>query len=155
MGLAWGMKSVTFRKLLHMCTVALFALACAMAFAQGQGHGHGRGHDKHGDQDEDRDSHYYSDRDRDEIRGWYHEHRDHLPPGLAKRDQLPPGLERQLVARGTLPPGLRKKMIPCPEELEQRLPPPPVGYAHFVVGGNVVLLNRRTYMVLDVFHFEP
>ena len=134
-----------FRILLHVCAAALFAfactVACTVAFAQGEGqghgHGHGRGHDKHGD--------------RDEMRGWYAEHRDHLPPGLAKRDQLPPGLERQLVVRGTLPPGLRKKMVACPQELEQRLPPPPIGYAHFVVGGNIVLLNRRTYMVLDIF----
>src|SRR5260370_41966808 len=103
MGLAWGMKSVTFRKLLHMCTAASFALACSMAFAQGQGHGHGRGHDKHGDQDEDRDRHYYSDRDRDEIRGWYAGHGGPLPPGLAKTDPLPPRLEIPRVARGTLP----------------------------------------------------
>ena len=79
---------------------------------------------------------------------------DHLPPGLAKRDQLPPGLEKQLRLRGTLPPGLRKKMEPCPEELEHRLPPPPTGCAHVVIGGHVVLVNRSTYVVLDIFHFE-
>jgi hypothetical protein len=57
------------------------------------------------------------------------------PRGFAKRDQLPPGLERQLRVRGTLPPGLRKKLSPCPEELEGRLPPPPRGCAHVVIGG--------------------
>ncbi|MGA9790389.1 MAG: hypothetical protein WBQ43_06825 [Terriglobales bacterium] len=140
-----------FRKLLYLWTAALFALACAGAFAQGQGHGHG--HDKHGDHD-DSDRRYYSSHDRDEMRGWYHDQAEHLPPGLAKRDQLPPGLEKQLRVRGTLPPGLRKKMMPCPQELERRLPPPPAGYAHFVIGGHVALVNRSTYMVLDIFHFE-
>ena len=76
-----------------------------------------------------------------------------LPPGLAKRAELPPGLERQLVVRGTLPPGLRSRMHPCPVEVEQFLPPPPVGYVHTVIGGNIVLVNTRTFFVMDVFRF--
>lgn len=88
------------------------------------------------------------------MRGWYHDHQDHLPPGLAKKDRLPPGLEKQLVQRGTLPPGLQKRIQPCPEELEGRLPPPPPDCAHVVIGGHIVLLNRRTNIVVDIFHFE-
>lgn len=126
--------------------VAMFALS-GMAMA-GDEHGHGKHHGRHDDR------HYYSEHDRDEMRGWYRDHDDHLPPGFTKRDRLPPGLERQLRVRGTLPPGLRRKMAPCPDELERRLPPPPPGCAHVVVGGHVVLMNRRTYMVLDIFHFE-
>ena len=117
------------------------------------GHGHGRGHAKghdRDDRDDDRGRHY-SDHDRDEMRGWYRDQGDRLPPGLAKRDRLPPGLERQLRVRGTLPPGLRKKMMPCPVALEQRLPPPPPGYGHFALGGHIVLVNRSTYMVMDIF----
>jgi Ni/Co efflux regulator RcnB len=116
--------------------------------------------DKHGkhdrDDDDDQGRHYYSDHDRDYMRDWYHDHDhgDHMPPGLAKRDQLPPGLERQLRVRGTLPPGLRKKMMPCPEEIERRLPPPPVNCEHVVIGGHVVLVNRSSYVVLDIVHFE-
>jgi len=74
---------------------------------------------------------------------------------LAKRDELPPGLERQLVVRGTLPPGLRKQMRSCPRDLVRLLPPPPPDCRHVVIGGHIVLLNRRTFMVLDIFHFEP
>jgi Ni/Co efflux regulator RcnB len=116
--------------------------------------------DKHGkhdrDDDDDRGRRYYSDRDRDYLRGWYHEHDhdDHLPPGLAKRDQLPPGLERRLRVRGTVPPDLREHMAPCPEEMERHLPPPPLGCAHVLIGGHVVLVNRSSYVVLDIFHFE-
>jgi Ni/Co efflux regulator RcnB len=120
--------------------------------ADEHGHGHKKHHDR--DDDDDRGDHYYREHERGEMRGWYHDRRDNLPPGFAKRDQLPPGLERQLRVRGTLPPGLRKKMLPCPEELEGRLPPPPRGCAHVVIGGHVVLVNRSSYMVLDIFHFE-
>ena len=131
--------------------------AAALTFtvqARADEHGHGKGHDKHHDRDDDRGRRYYSDHDRDEMRRWYHDEGDRLPPGLAKRDRLPPGLERQLRVRGTLPPGLRKKMMPCPIELERRLPPPPPGCGHFAIGGHIVLVNRSTYMVLDIFHFE-
>ena len=45
-------------------------------------------------------------------------------------------------------------MMPVPVELERRLPPPPLGCAHFAVGRHIVLVNRSTYMVLDSFHPE-
>jgi hypothetical protein len=126
-----------------------FALATGMAFAQGHGHGH----NKH-DDDDDRGKHIYSDHDREVMRGWYDDRHGDLLPGLAKRDRLPPGLEKQLRVRGTLPPGLRKKIHPCPVELVQRLPPPPPDYEHAIIGGHIVLMNRKTYLVLDIFHFE-
>jgi hypothetical protein len=129
-----------------LCVVMAFA---SLAFAQGHGNGNGNGHGhgKHGDE------HYrsaYSDHDRQIIHVWYHEHEGGLPPGLAKKDRLPPGLEKQLMERGTLPPGLQKKIRPCPVELERRLPPPPPGYEHTIISGHIVLMNRRTYAVLDV-----
>lgn len=137
----------------------LFSLTPGSAFAdhdhdgdRDHGHGHAYGHEKHdGDRDEGRG--YYRDHDR-ELHEWYHANYNHLPPGLAKRDRLSPGLERQLVVRGTLPPGLRRQMHPCPVEVERNLPPPPPGYMHTVIGGHIVLVNRRTFFVLDVFHFE-
>ena len=108
---------------------------------RGHGHGHGRGHDR------------YADRDRD-IRDWYRAHHDHLPPGLAKRDHLPPGLERQLVVNGSLPPGLQKKIQPCPRSLEAMLPLPPPNYVHVVIGGNLVMYNRATLQIGDVFRLD-
>jgi hypothetical protein len=126
----------------------------AMAQGNSQGHGHGKGHDKHGDDDDRDDDHgYYSERDHD-IREWYSAHREGLPPGLAKKDRLPPGLEKQLVRRGTLPPGLQKRLQPCPPDLERYLPPPPPDCAHVLVGGHIVLLNRRTNVVMDFVHVE-
>ena len=134
------------------CALGAFLLTSSFALAQGHGNGHGKGHGKHGDDDDQGE--YYKDRDREAIRGWYDEHRSDLPPGLAKKDQLPPGLEKQLVRRGTLPPGLQKRLQPCPEDLERRLPPPPPDCAHVLIGGHIVILNRRTNLVVDIFHFE-
>src|ERR1700758_4218027 len=146
------------------CALLTLALSSTIAAAQGNGHGHSkhdrddddRAYDDHGHghghgygHDHDR----YADHDRD-IRDWYRGHYDRLPPGLAKRDHLPPGLERQLVVSGTLPPGLQKKMQPCPRELEVMLPPPPPNYVHVVIGGNLVMYNRATLQIADVFHFE-
>lgn len=149
------------KKWLRAAVTAVLSLALSMPIAVAEGRGHG--HDKHDRDDDDNRGHghghghdhdRYSDHDRDQIRGWYRTHYSSLPPGLAKRDRLPPGLERQLVVRGTLPPGLQKKMYSCPPDLERMLPPPPPNYAHVVIGGNLVLLNRATLQIADVVHVE-
>ena len=122
-----------------------------------EGHDHGRGHeaDRRSDEGHGHGHAYghYRDHDRD-IHDWYRAHYSSLPRGLAKRDRLPPGLERQLVVNGTLPPGLRGRMQPCPREFETMLPPPPPGYRHVFIGGNLVLVNRVSFQVADVFHFD-
>jgi len=143
-------------------TIAKWATGVALALvfaayglaAPGQGNGKAKGHDKHDKKDKKNEDRFYRDHEQQEIRGWYDTRRNDLPPGLAKRDRLPPGLEKQLVRRGTLPPGLQKKIQPCPEELRRRLPPPPPDCDNVLIGGHVVLLNRRTQLVVDIFHFE-
>ncbi len=155
---------MSMKRLYLICAALILSVGLTPAFADrdhdrgdddhghGHGNGHAYGHEKH-DRDDDDDRAYYRDHDRD-LHDWYREHYNNLPPGLAKRDRLPPGLERQLVVRGTLPPGLRREMHPCPPEVVQYLPPPPVGYMHTIIGGHIVLVNRKTFFVLDVFHFE-
>jgi hypothetical protein len=132
----------------------LLALTFATSSGFAQGHGKGRGHDKNKHGDDDARSYEFSDRDGDAMRDWYRGHRNSLPPGLAKKDRLPPGLERQLEVRGTLPPGLQKRIQPVPVELEREMPPAPAECSHVVIGGHIVLLNRRTNVVMAVFHFE-
>jgi len=152
---------MSFKLWLRAGAIAILSLALSTTIAVAQGHGHGHDKDKE-DRDEEEDHGHgrghehkgYSDHDRDEMRGWYREHSDNLPPGLAKRDRLPPGLERQLVVRGTLPPGLRAKMHRCPEDFERRLPPPPPQCEHVFIGGHVVLLNRANFQIVDVIHLE-
>ena len=43
-------------------------------------------------------------------------------------------------------------MYAVPVDLERELPPPPPNCEHVFIGGHVVLLNRRTFVVVDVFH---
>lgn len=123
------------------------------AIAQDHGDGHGKGHEKHEAKWDDAEEYRYAHHE-EEIHDWYRVSESHLPPGLAKKDRLPPGLEKQLVVRGTLPPGLQKRVYTCPRDLERRLPPPPPDCSHVLIGGHIVLLNHKTNLVVDVFHFE-
>lgn len=156
------------RKLLALAVCGIFAASGSAAFADRGGNGHGR--DKHGDQhdnghwrdkgrdhgddDDDRRGYGFAGHDRDEMRGWYAANYRHLPPGLAKRDRLPPGLERQLVVRGEFPPGLEARVMVVPVDLDRQLPPPPPDCERVLIGGHIVLRNRNTRVVLDIFHFE-
>ena len=143
-------------QLVSTALLGVLLLSGNPALAQGnsQGHGHGKGHDKHhGDEDQDEHDAYRYDHHKEALRGWYSESGSHLPPGLAKKDRLPPGLEKQLVRNGTLPPGLQKRLYPAPVELERVLPPPPQGCAHVLISGHIVLLNRKTNLIVDVFSF--
>ena len=72
------------------------------------------------------------------------------PPGLAKKKKLPPGLQKQLVKRGKLPPGLQGRGLA--HELERQLTPLPRGYVHMKVGGDVIILNEKTRVVVDVVY---
>jgi len=95
----------------------------------------------------------FGPRDRDIIGGYYRNRHSNLPPGLAKRGgNLPPGLERQLERNGTLPPGLQKRLEPFPAELNRQLPPLPPSYIRGVIGGSAVVVNRRTWAIVDVIH---
>ncbi len=137
------------RKWIAACAALVLALATAPAFAKEKGRGHGKDKEK---KESKREFRRYGD-DRVALHNWYEGHRNNLPRGLAKRDELPPGLEKQLVRNGTLPPGLRKKYRRCPADLVRLLPPPPPDCRHVLIGGRIVLLNRRTDLIVDVFSF--
>ncbi|MEJ2255300.1 MAG: hypothetical protein P8Y75_13245 [Nitrospirota bacterium] len=79
------------------------------------------------------------------IRAYY---RKNLPPGLAKKKRLPPGLQRQVQRNGTLPPGLAARSLP--RELERKLSPIPENYVRLRVGMDIVLMDTRTRVVLDI-----
>ena len=73
-----------------------------------------------------------------------------LTPALAKQERLAPGLQKQLTQNATLPPGLERKGEPLPRALETRLPRLPAGRRRVVVGGNVILLDISTSMIVDI-----
>jgi Ni/Co efflux regulator RcnB len=146
------------RKWICFMVAMVVALAAVSVFAQGQGKGREEKQErkearKSVKKEKRKEKHkgYYSTRDREWMHSWYREHHGHLPPGLAKRDELPPGLARELRVHGTLPPGLQRDIHPVPEEFVRRLPPPPPDCEHVLIGGNIVLLNRKTHLVLDIF----
>jgi hypothetical protein len=145
---------------LLVCNTPGFADKHGNGNGHGNSNGHGNGNGHYRDKDDDRDDnddrrgYGFANHDRDEMRGWYNDHYRNLPPGLAKKDRLPPGLERQLVVRGTLPPGLASRVEPVPVDLERRLPPPPPDCDRVAIGGHIVLRNRSTNIIVDIFHFE-
>lgn len=146
-----------------LCALATAALLAgtgtrALAGDHDRNHDDQSWHDDHGHHGDwgraDDHSRYYRGHDEDAIRGWYRDHYNHLPPGLARRDALPPRLERQLVVRATLTPELRRHIEPCPPDLVRVLPPAPPHCEHVFIGGHLVLVNRANFQVVDVFHFE-
>ena len=158
------------KKYLSIALLGLFMLPGNAAFADKDKHdkdhegdhdrdhdnGHWRDRDKHGDRDDDDDRRGYgfASNDRDEFRGWYGENYRHLPPGFARRDRLRPEQERELVIRGRFPRDLESRIVVVPVDLDRRLPPPPPDCERVAVGGHIVLRNRNTKIVVDIFHFE-
>lgn len=148
------MKSRYLRFLMFGVIAAV--LVAAFAFAQGnsQGKGKGKGHNKQND--EQGESEYvrygFGPHDREIITRYYAGRGSNLPPGLAKRGgNLPPGLQKQLERNGTLPPGLQKRIQPCPVELERQLTPLPSEYRRGVIGAQILIFNRNTKVIVDVF----
>jgi hypothetical protein len=136
------------RRLLCIGLVCVFT-----AVGQGKGNGKGKGHGKGSDDNGSASVQLSFDHYREAIRQYVHGVPiSNLPPGLAKRGgDLPPGLEKQLKRNGHLPPGLEKKLYPFPVELERRLPPLPPEYGRAFIGGNAVIYNKSTSIVVDIF----
>ncbi len=87
----------------------------------------------------------FSSRDRNTIRDWY---RRHLPPGLAKQGKIPPGHRKRLARQGHLPPDVEGRRLP--RELRSRLAPVPEGYVRLRIGTDIVLMNTRTRLIVDM-----
>lgn len=95
----------------------------------------------------------FSEHDREKIKNYYKHSRKvkkskKMPPGLAKKQNLPPGLQKHIQKNGLLPPGLYKRNLPV--DLERELSPLPKGYLRVKVGGDVVLMDEETRVVIDV-----
>lgn len=117
---------------------------------KGKGKGHpGRGHKGRGHKGHDGGgdlsvSLHFGDRSRDLIVDYYDRH----PKTRRGYKPLPPGIRKNLARGKPLPPGIAKQTLP--EELDDRLPPLPDGYARFVVGESLVVVDRGG-IVIDIF----
>ena len=112
-----------------------------------------RGHKDHDDAD-DRRGYGFAEHDRGEIRNWYAENHRHLPPGLARRDYLPPDQESRLVIHAAFPGALESRVMVVPADLDRRMGPPPPDCERVIIGGHIVLRNRSSRVIVDIFHFE-
>jgi hypothetical protein len=92
----------------------------------------------------------FTDADRVKIHNYYKNNRKNkeAPPGLAKKQEPPPGLQKHIVKYGELPPGLQGRRLP--DELDRTLSSLPGGYIRLKVAGDVVLMNEKTRLVVDV-----
>lgn len=90
----------------------------------------------------------FTDHDRRLINDYYAPRYRSLPPGLAKKDRLPPGHAWRARPNQTIHDEARWRYLP--NELEQRLTRLPPEYVRVVIGTDVVLMNVRTRVVVDV-----
>jgi len=100
-----------------------------------------------------RDPHYsvravFTDHDRRLINDYYEPRYRNLPPGQAKRDRLPPG--HAWRARHNQPIHEDARWRYLPNELDQRLSRLPPEYARVIIGTDVVIMNVRTRVVVDM-----
>ncbi len=82
------------------------------------------------------------------IREYYGLRRSWRPPEPQQRKFQAPSSEKRATAGALLPSSARKQFLPG--SLEGRLSLLPSGYERWIVGKDVVLLNRRTNIVTDI-----
>jgi len=134
---------------------AVLILAVATTALSAQGRGRGRGGDDSPPPGKVRVT--YSDRDRDSdsrvIATWYKEHPTEHPGrgrGRGRGHELPPGWEKKVVRSQAIPVEYREYVEPVPVVLVRTLPPVRPGWEFVLISNRVVLINRPTWMVIDV-----
>ena len=84
------------------------------------------------------------EKERKLLRDYYHAHRFEVR-------RLPPGIAREIIIGRPLPRGIQKRYLPRPVLVELPVYP---GYTRYMVGGNVVLVDRSGVVVdiaVDIF----
>jgi hypothetical protein len=89
------------------------------------------------------------------ITGWYEQNPTFRPHpgkgrGRGRGGSYPPGWEKQLRRHEVVPVSLRTLYEPAPVALVRSLPKLPRGYEYAVIGNRMVVLERPSWVVLDV-----
>ncbi len=92
--------------------------------------------------------HDYVIHQKDENRDYSYEIKKKKNKNKSKKKGLPPGIAKKLERGGTLPPGIAKRYLP--DDLKRRLPEPPDGYEHIIVGSDVVSVEIDTGEIADI-----
>lgn len=95
----------------------------------------------------------FGDADRQAVQGYYGQRYSQAkgcPPGLAKKNNgcLPPGQAKKYMVGQPLPAGTVWYAVPQP--LVTRLPPLPVGRGYVRVGADILVMDRKSRLVIDV-----
>jgi hypothetical protein len=91
----------------------------------------------------------FTNRERIYLNDYY---RRNLPPGLAKQGKVPPGHAKRLARGMPWPPGV--PYSPLPPHVERDLQPLPRGYARFIVGPDVVIVDLGARLIVDAFRLD-
>lgn len=138
-------------------TCALAAILALTALSTPAYAGKGKGNHKHQGKNDvgitlEADIHFgkavFTVKEQRIVREYFRSEGADLPPGLAKRKSLPPGLQKQLHRTGHLPPGLEKRRLPS--GLKARLPRYDGPYERTIIGNDLILLDPKTGLILDV-----
>jgi hypothetical protein len=129
--------------------LAAFVAAAMLMFVGGNAFAQER-HDHNWD----REHPAFDDHEHVVVNGWWGEHRTHPGIGFRVEDRLPADWVPRLQAGLVFDAGWRARLHPVPVDLYRRLPPPPPHFTYYVVGGHVVLVDRRNWRVADVIRVE-
>jgi Ni/Co efflux regulator RcnB len=94
---------------------------------------------------------YFDDHHREAARSYYHEHyARNCPPGLAKKNNgcMPPGQAKKWGVGEPIPRGVTVYSVPQPVLVQ--LPPPPYGYRYARIGNDIVLVQARNNVIVDI-----
>ena len=157
---------------LRIVSLAIASLLFAgTGFAKDKGDDHDNGGGKHGNkhsQKEDRKAEkkaekrereeikqgaYFNDQQRTFVREYYtttYKDGKRCPPGLAKKNNgcLPPGQIRNWAVGQPVP---RNVIVyPVAQPVIRMLPPAPVGYRYERIGGDIVLVQQQSNIIVDI-----
>jgi len=74
---------------------------------------------------------------------WYSQHQSNLPEGLRPEDQLSADQQSRLKVGVVMDNDIRDRARPVPQDLSDRLAPPPPDHHYVAVGGQVGLVDKN------------
>lgn len=90
----------------------------------------------------------FSGQDRQRIDSWFKRYPEYVTRTYAPEGKLPPQVDRELAPTDRLPRNVAKARLPWP--LENQLSTVPPGVERVIVGRHLVILDERTFTVLDI-----
>lgn len=90
----------------------------------------------------------FSGQDRQRIDSWFKRYPEYVTRTYAPDGKLPPQVDRELAPTDRLPRNVARARLPWP--LENQLSAVPSGVERVIVGRHLVMLDERTFTVLDI-----